>query len=127
MINTQVILRDLSDSGFNEQQAEAIKNVVVDAVEQQQREFATKDFVTNQFQTIRLEISELRGDMNTMGSELRGDMNTMGSELRGEISELRGDMNTKISALETRLLRWIVVMFFSGIGILLAALGLFSG
>ena len=49
----------------------------------------------------------------------------MESNLRGEIGELRGDMHTKISSLETRLVRWMPVTFFSGMGILFAALRLF--
>ena len=43
-------------------------------------------------ESIRGEIQELRGDMNTEIKVLRGDMNT-------EIKELRGDMNTKIESL----------------------------
>ncbi|MCY4673215.1 MAG: DUF1640 domain-containing protein [Bacteroidetes bacterium] len=145
MINTLAIAHKLSSSGFDNQQAEALTNVFADVTEEQQQDLATKDFVVSQIQTVRGEISELRGDMNTMGSnlrgeisELRGDMNTMGGNLRGEISELRGDMNTmgsnlrgdmntKISALEIRLVRWMVVTFFSGMGILFAALRLFPG
>jgi len=125
MINTLAIAHRLSSSGFDDQQAEALTNVFADVAERQQQDLATKDFVTSQIQTVRGEISELRGDMNTMESNLRGDMNTMESNLRGEIGELRGDMNTKISSLEARLVRWMLVTFFSGLGILFAALRLF--
>ncbi|MCY4674546.1 MAG: DUF1640 domain-containing protein [Bacteroidetes bacterium] len=125
MINTLAIAHKLSGSGFDDQQAEALTNVFADVAERQQQDLATKDFVTSQIQTVRGEISELRGDMNTMESNLRGDMNTMESNLRGEIGELRGDMNTKISSLEARLVRWMLVTFFSGLGILFAALRLF--
>ncbi|MCY4674547.1 MAG: hypothetical protein OXD43_12430 [Bacteroidetes bacterium] len=107
MINTLAIAHKLSSSGFDDQQAEALTNVFADVAERQQQDLATKDFVTSQIQTVRGKISELRGDMNAMESNLRGDM------------------HTKISSLETRLVRWMPVTFFSGMGILFAALRLF--
>ncbi len=72
--------------------------------------------MTSQIQTVRAEISELRGEMNAMESNLHG-----------EISTVRSEMNAKISALETRLVQWILVIFFSGMRILFAALRLFPG
>ena len=64
MINTLAIAHKLPSSGFDDQQAEALTNVFADVAERQQQDLATKDFVTSQIQTVRGEISELRGDMN---------------------------------------------------------------
>ncbi len=96
MIDTLSIARKLSSSGVKREQAEAIADVVADAVDQQYGELATKDFVRNQISTVR-----------------------------GEISDLRGDMNTQISALETRLVRWIVATGLVVVGLLITAVTVF--
>ena len=107
MIDTLSIARKLSSSGVKREQAEAIADVVADAVDQQYGELATKDFVRNQISTVRGEVSDLRGDMNT------------------QISDLRGDMNTQISALETRLVRWIVATGLVVVGLLITVVTVF--
>ena len=106
MINTLSIARELSTSGVKREQAEAIANVVADAVNQRDENLATKDFVRNQISIVRGDISDLRGDTNAQISDLRGeisdlrgDTNAQISDLRGEISDLRGDVNTQISDL----------------------------
>ena len=104
MINTLSIARELSTSGVKREQAEAIANVVADAVSQRDENLATKDFVRNQISIVRGEISDLRGDM----------------------SGLRGDMNAQISALETRLVRWIVATGLVVAGLLITVVTVFQ-
>ena len=132
MINTLSIARKLSDSGVKREQAEAIADVVADAVNQRDENLATKDFVRNQISIVRGEISDLRGDMNAQISGLRGDMNAQISDLRGDMSGLRGDMsglrgdmNAQISALETRLVRWIVATGLVVAGLLITVVTVF--
>ena len=143
MINTFSIARKLSDSGVKREQAEAIADVVADAVNQRDENLATKDFVRNQISIVRGEISDLRGDMNAQISDLRGDMNAQISDLRGDMnaqisdlrgdmsglrgdmSGLRGDMNAQISALETRLVRWIVATGLVVAGLLITVVTVF--
>ena len=147
MINTLSIARKLSSSGVKREQAEAIADVVADAVDQQYGELATKDFVRNEISIVRGEISDLRGDMNAQISDLRGDMNAQIGDLRGDmtaqIGDLRSDMNAQIgdlrgdtkaqisglrgeiSALETRLVRWIVATGLVVIGLLVAVVTIF--
>ena len=85
MIDTLSIARKLSNSGGKREQAEAIADVVTDAVDQQYGELATKDFVRSQI-----------------------------SIVRGEISA----QDAKMSALETRLVRWIVATGLVVVGLL---------
>ena len=105
MINTLAIAHKLTNSGFDEEQAEAITNVFADVAKKQHQDLATKDFVTSQIQTVRAEISAVRGDMNSMEGNLRAEM----------------------KAQETRLVRWMLVTFFGGMGILFTALSFFPG
>ena len=79
MLNILIIARDLVESGFKREQAEAIAHVVADVAKNERVDLASKDFVRNQFNTVRT-----------------------------ELSALRGTMNTELSRLETRLMRWIV-------------------
>ncbi len=127
MINTLSIVRRLAKSGINREQAEAfadvVKDTLADSVNQQNASLATKDFVHDENKVLLGEISDLRGDV----SDLRGEV----SDLRGEVSDLRGDMNTTasdlrsvISAVETRLVYWIVGTGLAVIGILIIAGGL---
>ncbi len=116
MIDTLAVARDLKAAGVKWEHAQAHAKAIADSTEKQQQDLATKDFVTSQIQTVRAEISDLRGDMNTQISDLRGDMNTQ-----------IGTVRTEIKTLEVRLLRWMVVTFFSGMGLLFAALRLFPG
>ena len=137
MINTLSIARELSTSGVKREQAEAIANVVADAVSQRDENLATKDFVRNQISIVRGDISDLRGDTNAQISDLRGDTNAQINDLRGEISGLRGDtnaqisglrgdMNAQISALETRLVRWIVATGLVVAGLLITVVTVFQ-
>ena len=146
MINTLSIARKLSDSGVKREQAETIADVVADAVNQRDENLATKDFVRNQISIVRGEISDLRGDMSGLRGDmnaqisdlrgdmsglrgdmsgLRGDMNAQISDLRGDMSGLRGDMNAQISALETRLVRWIVATGLVVAGLLITVVTVF--
>ena len=125
MINTLSIARELSTSGVKREQAEAIANVVADAVSQRDGNLATKDFVRNQISIVRGDISDLRGDTNAQISDLRGDTNAQINDLRGEISGLRGDTNAQISALETRLVRWIVATGLVVAGLLITVVTVF--
>lgn len=104
MIDTLAIASDLVAAGVAKPQAEAHARAIANAVGQQYADIATKDFV-------RSEISALR-------AELREEIGALRAEVRGEISAVRGEM----SALETRLVRWIVGTMIAGGGLLFAAL-----
>ncbi len=141
MIDTLTIAHDLKKAGVDWDHAKAHAKAIADSTEKQYQDLATKDFVTSQIQTVRTEIGNLRGDMNTMEGNLRGDMSTMEgnlrgeiSDLRGDISDLRGDMNTmgsdlrgEMKTMEARILRWAIATAFTVGGGLFAALRLSLG
>ena len=90
MIDTLSIARKLSSSGGKREQAEAIAGAVADVTNQQYGTLAIKDFVCG-------EISSVRGDMDSGFGAVHGKMDSGFSAVRGEIS-----------AVETRLVRWVV-------------------
>ena len=125
MINTLSISRELTKSGLKREHAEAIADAVAEAIAQQNGNLATTEFVHTRISEmqkgtdgkidilrmevgdLRVEVSELRVDV----SELRSHIDTQIASVRVEISELRADMSTldaKISASETRVVRWVV-------------------
>ena len=93
MIDTLSIASDLAAAGVAKPQAEAHARAIASAVGQQYGDLATKDFV-------RSEIGSLRAEMNA------------------EISSVRRNM----SAMEVRLVRWIVGAGFVYTGLLLAVI-----
>ncbi len=117
MINTLSISRELTKSGLKREHAEAIVDAVAGVIAQQNGNLATTEFVhtlsemqkgtDDKIDTLRVEVSELRNDMETKIGEVRVEI----ASVRVEISELRADMSTlnaKISASETRIVRWVV-------------------
>ncbi len=118
MINTLTIARELTKSGIKREQAEAIADVVADAVSHQNGNLATTEFV-------RTHVGELQkgtdGKIDSIRMEI-GDLRVEISDLRVEISGLRVEISAlgaKISATEVRIVRWLI-----GIGL---TLGLFQG
>lgn len=93
MLDTLSIARRLSKSGMKREQAETIANVVADAVDRQNGNLATKDFVHGEIKSVRGEVIELREDV---------------SDLREEMKINDNALDAKISALEARLIRWVV-------------------
>ena len=59
MLNTLTIAHNLTDSGFEREQAEAIANVVADVAKSEHGDLASKEFVRSQISAVRAEISKL--------------------------------------------------------------------
>ena len=124
MINTLSISRELTKSGLKREYAEAIADVVANAIVQQNGNLATKEFVhthvsemqkgtDGKIDTLRMEVGELRvevSDLRVEVSELRNHIDSQiasvrveVSELRVEISELRSDMETQIASVRVEI------------------------
>lgn len=129
MIDTLSISHELTRAGIRRGQAEAIANVVAEAVTHQNGNLVTSDLVrthigeaqkdTNtQIDALRVEIGGLREDVTTKTnsvrveiSELRGDLETKTTSVRVEISELEttvSDLIARLDAFETRIIRWVI-------------------
>lgn len=120
MIDTLSIARKLSSSGVEREQAEAIADVVADAADQQYGALATKDFVRGEISAVRGEISAVRGDMDSGFSAVHGKMDSEFSAVHGKIDSGFSAVRGEITALETRLVRWVVA---TGVVVVLGLLG----
>ncbi len=128
MINTLSISRELTKSGLKREYAEAIADVVANAVVQQNGNLATKEFVhthvsemqkgtDGKIDTLRMEIGELRVEVSDLRnhidsqiasvhveiSELRNHIDSQTASVRVEISELRSDMETQIASVRVEI------------------------
>ena len=52
---------------------------------------------------LKLSVSELRGEVRTLGTELRGEVKTLGTELRGEVKTLSTELRGEIKNLDEKL------------------------
>src|SRR5436190_2346591 len=66
---------------------------------------------------LRTELGELRAELHTELGELRGD-------LTGKVVGLRAELESKLSAFETRIVRWMFLFWVGTVGTLIALLKL---
>ncbi len=117
MINTLSISRELTKSGLKREHAEAIADVIANAIVQQNGNLATKEFVhthvsemqkgtDGKIDTLRMEIGELRVEVSELRvevSELRNHIDSQTASVRVEISELRNHIDTQIASVRVEM------------------------
>ena len=115
MLNTLSIARKLFKSGVDREHAEAIADVVSDAVDQKNENLATKNFVHDEIKTVREEVGELRGEVGELRGEVKVStsildmkITSLTTEINAKITSLKAEVDAKISGSEVRIVRWIV-------------------
>lgn len=113
MIDTLSIARDLSDAGVDWKQAQAHAAVIGHVMEQQHADVATKEFVRNQ-------INIVRGELSEKINEVEGKLSEKINEVDAKVSAV----DAKVSAVETRIIRWMVLTMLGVGGLVVAVLSL---
>ena len=93
--DTHRFVKNLTESGFTEQQAEAL------AKEQVQ--------LLNSNLATKVDIQAIRADIEAVKAALEAKIETVKAELEAKIEVVRADLEAKIEASKVDLLKWIVM------------------
>ena len=120
MLDTLSVAQELTAGGIDRDQAEVIANAMRKLA--QQGDHVTGDQFKAGLAEVRTEIAALDTRLSTQIADLRTEQRTGIASVRTEIADLRteqqtgiagvrteiAEVRTEISALETRLIRWMV-------------------
>lgn len=109
ILNTHAIVKKFTQHGFTEEHAE----LIVDAINDQSDQLATKN-------DLAMLKTEIKGDINELKAELKADIIEVKTELKADISLLKEEMKE----VKIDLLKWfiplILTVLISNIAILIA-------
>ncbi len=112
MLDTLTLARELRDSGIEPRQADAITDLVRQAVEH--ADPATREDLDGHR-------GGARADLNAHRADLRADFDTYRAGVRASLDALRADVRTDIAALGPRLIKWMIGIALTATGIVVAA------
>jgi hypothetical protein len=109
ILNTHAVVKKFTQHGFTEEHAE----LIVDAINDQSDQLATKN-------DLAMLKTEIKGDINELKAELKADITEVKVELKADISLLKEEMKE----VKIDLLKWfiplILTVLISNIAILIA-------
>ncbi len=109
ILNTHAVVKKFTQHGFTEEHAE----LIVDAINNQSDQLATKN-------DLAMLKTEIKGDLNELKAELKADITEVKVELKADISLLKEEMKE----VKIDLLKWfiplILTVLISNIAILIA-------
>ena len=109
ILNTHAVVKKFTQHGFTEEHAE----LIVDAINDQSDQLATKN-------DLAMLKTEIKGDINELKAELKADITEVKAELKADISLLKEEMKE----VKIDLLKWfiplILTVLISNIAILIA-------
>lgn len=109
ILNTHAVVKKFTQHGFTEEHAE----LIVDAINDQSDQLATKN-------DLAMLKTEIKGDINELKAELKADITEVKAELKADISLLKDE----IKEVKIDLLKWfiplILTVLISNIAILIA-------
>lgn len=127
--DTHKYIKNLQETGFNEQQAEVIVKSLLESrdfdlsilatreqvnnLEKKLKDFATKDQLNKLESNLKAEINGLRKDTKT-------EINGLRQETKAEIDGLRKDMHTQIASIKYDILKWVIPMMLSSFAMTVA-------
>ena len=133
MIDTHAAVKDLTDAGMPEVQAEAVVAIQRDLLENQaaskydleKTETSLRNDLEKLEATLRAEIQDVRNDLEKLEASLRGDMEKLEASLRSEIQDVRNDLGLlrkDMEALGSYLLTRLGVLMVVGGGFIIGLL-----
>ena len=109
ILNTHAVVKKFTQHGFTEEHAE----LIVDAINDQSDQLATKN-------DLAMLKTEIKGDINELKAELKADITEVKVEVKADISLLKEE----IKEVKIDLLKWfiplILTVLISNIAILIA-------
>lgn len=114
----------LKRGGFTDEQARASAEALSDALSEA---VATKSDIAELRTEVKGEIAELRGEI----AEFKSEFNAFKAEVKAEFATIRAEakaetatLRTEIAASKNDIIRWVLVLNFAMVGVLLAAMKL---
>ena len=116
-IDTLKLAKRLRQADFTEVQAEALAEAVAEATVEG---VATKLDIAGLRAELKQDITDLRVELKQDIADLRGELKQDIADLRGELKQESAALRIEISALESRMLRWMGAGFAATIAVLAA-------
>jgi hypothetical protein len=98
-LSTLAISKEFEANGFSMPQAQILAETIVEAVESDSKNLVTRDY--------------LKAETATVKSELKAEIAELRTELKSDIAGLE----TKMTAFETRVIKWMIGLQFTTIGL----------
>ena len=118
--DTHKYIKSLQESGFNEKQAEMLVKSLLESRDFDLSILATREQVSKiesnlekQISAIREQVTQLDGKIDKVESNLEKKI----IELKSEIIEVKSELKESISSIKHDMLKWIVPMMLTIIGI----------
>ncbi len=122
--DTHKYIKSLQESGFNEKQAEMLVKSLLESRDFDLSILATREQVSKteaslekQISAIREQVTQLDGKIDKVESNLNAKIDKVESNLEQKIIELKSEIKESISSIKHDMLKWIVPMMLTIIGI----------
>ena len=122
--DTHKYIKSLQESGFNEKQAEMLVKSLLESRDFDLSILATREQVSKteaslekQISAIREQVTQLDGKIDKVESNLNAKIDKVESNLEKKIIELKSEIKESISSIKHDMLKWIVPMMLTIIGI----------
>lgn len=116
ILNTHAVVKKFTQHGFTEEHAE----LIVDAINDQSDQLATKNDLAMLKAELKADITELKSEIVEVRSELKTDI----AKVRAEILGVKSELKEEIKEAKIDLLKWfiplILTVLISNIAILIA-------
>ena len=111
--DTHKYIKSLQESGFNEKQAEMLVKSLLESRDFDLSILATREQVSKTEASLEKQISAIREQV----ARLDGKIDKVESNLEQKIIELKSELKESISSIKHDMLKWIVPMMLTIVGI----------